>query len=261
MMHNGIPAGRAGVIVVLALGGLLNGCAENGAQLQPKPPEDRTRQLMVLAAEEARDIDDMRQRLSRLLNVAHRQIEARRPLDARTTLGHVRAALVGGDAGHLETAGRLAGWVSISELARRAEKKRFAASACRQAATVLRKVKPAVGRCAYVRSLAAETRKAVGNDTAAALLREASQWVAESSDAAWRREMYVAIASDLFGCGDYVGGRNVLRCENDPTWRSQVLERLSKNPAAARYSDQDLTFKTHYYVADEPRATTTAPAQ
>lgn len=233
---------------------LLSGCLAAEDRLRKI---DRRRHLMAMAAEEALSIDDVAERLRRQLNIAHTQIANGRFRDGRKTLGHARLSVEKGQAA-VNPHARLAGWVSISELSRKAGYDRFANAACQEAIQLLRSIQPAPVRCEYVRGVAQVVLESRGKKAAAEMLRESAAWVAEIGDREARRKAYIAIASDLFNCGDYTGGRNVLRCDGDSRWRSEILTRLSKEVVPMEAYGKSVSFAGYYYVKeDEPE---TGPA-
>ncbi len=209
---------------------------------------------MAMAAEEAESIDDVAERLRRQLNVANTQIANGRFRDGRKTLGHARLSVETGQA-TVNPHARLAGWVSISELSRKAGYDRYADAACQEAIQLLRSIQPASVRCDYLRGVAQEVLMSRGKKDAAELLRESATWVAEIGDRQGRREAYIAIASDLFNCGDYTGGRNVLRCDGDARWRSEILTRLSKEIVPMEAYGKSVSFAGYYYVKEDEPAT------
>ena len=213
---------------------------------------DRSRRLMAMAAEEAQAIDDSVDRLRQQLNIANMQIVKRRFLDGRKTLGHARLTIEAAEP-QIGPHARLAGWVSISELSRAAGYDRFAGAACQEAIELLRSIKPGSVRCEYVRGVAQEVRKLRGKKAAVELLRKSAEWVAEIDNRQQRRRAYVAIASDLFGCDDYTGGRNVLRCDGDSKWRSDILTRLAKEVVPMEAFGKSVSFASYYYAKEDQR--------
>ena len=207
---------------------------------------------MAMAAEEAQAIDDVADRLRRQLNIANMQIVNGQFLDGRKTLGHARVT-VEASVSELNPHSRLAGWVSISELSRMAGYSRFADAACEETIELLRSIEPRPVRCEYVRGVAREVLGSRGNKAAAELLRESAEWVAQIDDRQERRKAYVAIASDLFGCGDYIGGRNVLRCEGNSKWRSETLTRLAKEAVSMKAFGKSVSFSGYYYAKKDER--------
>lgn len=234
---------------------LISGCVVEDDRLRKI---DRRRQLVAMAAEEALSIGDVAERLRRQLNIANTQIANGRFRDGRKTLGHARLSVETGQP-TVNPHARLAGWVSISELSRKAGYDRYADAACQEAIQLLRSIQPVPARCEYVRGVAQEVLVSRGKQATAELLRESSAWVAEIADRDQRREAYIAIASDLFNCGDYTGGRNVLRCDGDARWRSEILTRLSKEVIPMEAYGKSVSFADFYYVKEsEPDTTTEA---
>ncbi len=216
-------------MIVLALVGLsVGGCYRTG----PRPEfqsADRARRLMAMAGEEAAQIPSPEQRLERLMKIADMQIRNGENADARRTLAQAWRALEDAAAGELDEHTRLAGWVSISELSRRAGDRTTAWGACDEATRMLRALEPATRRCEYVRGVAAELRELRGKAAAAELLRQAGEWAVGIKDHGYRRKALAAMASDLFFCDDYAGGRAMLHVDDEAAWRSQTLASLARD--------------------------------
>ncbi len=214
--------------------------------------------LLHMAGEEAGQIPSPRERLTRQLNIADREIRFGRPGDARATLRDARKTLESAGAisaagakgaGGAEPAGgaaagnapaqtpltnheRLAGWISLSELARGAEDKPFANSALDRATADLMALNPVNERCQYVLGVARETRELRGDKEAAGLIAQAGEWAMEIPDQPMRRQAYVAFAMEIFRCNDYDAARGVLRRDQDAAWRSDTLTAMADR---ARY--------------------------
>jgi len=242
--------GTLGLTTWLAL---LSGCFAEENELRQS---DRSRRLMAMASEEAQAIDDSAERLRHQLNIANMQIVKRWFLDGSKTLGHARRTIEAAET-QLGPHARLAGWVSISELSRAAGYDRFAGAACQEAIEFLRSIKPGSVRCEYVRGVTREVLVSRGKKAAADLLRESAEWVAEIDDRQQRRRAYVAIASDLFGCDDYTGGRNVLKCDGDSKWRSEILITLAKEAVPMDAYGKSVSFSAYYYTKEDQRGVAT----
>jgi hypothetical protein len=206
--------------------------------------------VLHMAGEEAGQITNPKARLTRQLNVAYRQIENRRLADARATLGRARATM---EAAHdasahdeppLSDHDRLAGWISISELAREAGDPPLANAALDRALAHLDRIDPPTARCDYVPGIAREVRQLRGDAAAARLVSRAGEWAARIAEQPTRRAAYVAFAEELFRSNDYEAARQMLRRDEDAAWRSDALTAiadsgryygsvLAKSPAGA----------------------------
>jgi hypothetical protein len=200
-----------------------------------------------MAGEEAGQIHNPRERLARQLNIAFRQIGNAKKSDARSTLDRARQTM---EAAHdasvhdqppLSDHDRLAGWISISELAREAEDKTSANVALDRALSHLERVEPPAARCEYVPGIAREVRELRGPAPAAKLLATAGQWGATVPELSTRRAAYVAFAEELFRCDDYESARQLLRRDEDPVWRSDALTALSDGERYDRVASRAYT--------------------
>lgn len=208
-------------IAVLAAFIMIVGCqSRTGTALDP----DR---ILHMAGEEAGQISSPKERLTRQLNIANRQTENGHTADARKTLAEARGTIEHADKNALTDHERLAGWISLSELARNADDKAFANGALDQAVTSLENLTPPQARCEYVLGIEREVKILRGDAPAARLLVTASEWAMELPQQATRRSAYVAFANGLFHCNDYEGARAVLRRDPDAAWRSDSLTLLS----------------------------------
>jgi len=183
--------------------------------------------ILHMAGEEAGQINAPKERLTRQLNIANRQTENGHAGDARKTLAEARSTIEHADKNALTDHQRLAGWISLSELARNADDKAFANGALDQALAALAELTPAQARCEYVLGVEREVKVLRGDAAAAKLLVSASEWAMELPQQATRRSAYVAFADGLFHCNDYDGARTVLRRDPDAAWRSDSLTLLS----------------------------------
>lgn len=186
---------------------------------------DTGARLLLLAGEEAALVPSHGERLTRLLNVAHRQLQRGHADDARVALRQARSTLQ--ESPSLEEHARLSAWVSLSELSRRARDSQAAREASAEATRFLRALQPVARRTEYVRGLALELRYLDGEAPAVSLLREGASWAAAIDDPQTRRRAYTSIAWDLFLCEDFDGGRDVLRRDTDAAWRSDTLTTLA----------------------------------
>ncbi|MCG3181461.1 MAG: hypothetical protein BIFFINMI_03857 [Phycisphaerae bacterium] len=230
-------------IGLLGLLGLLGGCYSGSRGFRS---DARASRLMAMAAEEAGQVDRPRDRLSRQLNIANMQNEQGYSAGARRTLAEA-AATLGKDWDSLDVQTRLAGWVSISELSRDSYDNASAAAACEQAVAVLRGIQPEADRCQYVRGVAGELRNLYGKARSAGLLRESGTWAAKIEAPSQRRAIYTGLASDLFLCDDYDGGRDMIRRDSDPAWRSDTLAELARQATPADQWSKSLQFKSNFY--------------
>src|SRR5207248_7143310 len=95
---------------------------------------------------------------------------------ARAALGAARETLQG--AALTDEHLRLAGWISISELSRRAGDLENARESVKEALRFLRALEPVPRRAEYARGGAAEVRLLEGSAASAEVLREATAWAA-----------------------------------------------------------------------------------
>lgn len=214
---------------ILFLTLLLTGCTSSDPSASIDP--DR---LLHMAGEEAGQITSPKDRLTRQLNIANRETDARRLDAARQTLRDARATLEHADKTALDEQARLAGWVSLSELARAADDTPFANAALDQALASLDELTPHQARCQYVPGVEREVRALRGNAAAVRLLTDASQWALELPHPRLRRGTFALFAEELFRCDDYAAGRATLRLDPDPAWRSDALVAIADRARYAR---------------------------
>jgi hypothetical protein len=208
-------------VAILAVVFLITGCQHQSVgQIDP----DR---ILGMAGEEAGQINAPQERLTRQLNIANRQTENGHATDARKTLAEARSTIEHADKNALTDQQRLAGWISLCELARDADDKPFANSALDQALASLNEITPAQARCEYVLGIEREVKNLRGDAPAAKLLVTASEWAMELPKEPTRRAAYVSFANALFHCSDYDAARTVLRHDADAAWRSDALTFLS----------------------------------
>ena len=209
------------LIALLVAVMLIGGCQEHRtAAVDP----DR---ILHMAGEEAGQINAPKERLTRQLNIANRQTENGHVGDARKTLAEARSTIEHADKNALTDHQRLAGWISLSELARDADDKPFANAALDQALAALENLTPAQARCEYVLGIEREVKILRGDAAAARLVSSAAEWAMELPQQPTRRSAYVAFADALFHCNDYDAARTVLRHDPDAAWRSDALTALS----------------------------------
>jgi len=198
---------------------------------------------LALAAGEAGQITNVPFRLTRQLNIADLQSQRGQKENASKSLAAARATISGaGEA--LSTRVSMAGYVSVSQLARRVNDTALAASACEDALTLLRTVEPLEQRVPYVYGLASELKQLHGDERASKFVREAGPWAAAIDDVEDRRTALLMFADSLFDCEDYDGGLAVLRHDDDPAWRSERLEEM----ANASYR-QEAAMKANPYAS------------
>ena len=211
---------RLTAAAVLSAG--LVGCAA------PPPPQSRSERLLSMAATEAGQVADPQARLKRQLNVADRQDGA----DARRSLAAAAETMRAAKPRGLPPRIRIAGWVSISKLSRKADDRPTADAACTAAVAALRAVEPEAERAEYAVGVAREVRQLRGKPAAATLLAESAGWARLVTPAYFRRRALAEIADEMFTCDDFTGGLAVLRTDPDPGWRSDTLARLSDGGAS-----------------------------
>ena len=229
--------------VTLAVAGALlamAGCGGSGFR-----NADRAQRLMALAAGEAGQIESPKQRLTAQLNVAELQINNRHARDAMATLVKARDTLRSIE-GDLDDQARLAGWISLSELARRIDQTAFANAAVDRAIQLLEQLDPPPARVEYVRAVAQELRILRGKAAAAALLRQAGPWAAQIEDMVYRRQAYQAIASDLFLNDDDEGGLALLRQDPDAAWRTATLTALARQAVPLKQFGKSLGYDENF---------------
>jgi hypothetical protein len=194
--------------------------------------------VLHMAGEEAGQIPNPTARLTRQLNIAFRQIGYVKLADARTTLAQARKTLESThdaavhDQPPIGDHDRLAGWISLSELSRDAQDPATANVAVDRALAHLNKIEPAHARCEYVPGIAKEVRELRGDKPAAALLVTAGEWATKIPELPTRRSAYLAFATELFRANDYEAARQLLRRDEDATWRADALTAVSD---VARY--------------------------
>ena len=202
------------------------GCAGTRDINSRWPTGDRGRELLALAAREAGDITDPDGRLTRQLNIADTQIHGFDASDGIRTLQAARETIRrGGD--QLGEDVRLAGWVSISQLARAGKDRPTAESACQEALERLHSLPGEARRCRYVLGVANEARHLVTEQTAVDLLKLAGGWAKAIDSVTERHQALLAFAVALFNLNRAEDGVAVLRNEPDAAWRADTLVMLA----------------------------------
>ena len=241
---------KSSALIIVAL---ITGCART-----PHNTLDPDR-LLRMANDEAGQITSPKERLTRQLNIANHQTQTGHPAQARDTLAQAHQTLEHADKSALNDHQRLAGWISLCELARQAQDKPFANSALDQALAALNDLNPHQSRCPYVLGIEREVKLLRGQPEAIKLLTTAADWAVEIPDQPTRRAAYLAFAEELFRCNDYQAARTLLRKDQDAAWRSDSLIALSDR---ARYEtpaqDGWLGRKSLAYAAAEAPAAATS---
>ena len=213
---------------------------------------DRQRRLLTLAASEATQIVTAQHQLERLLNLAYQQNLRRLPSDASATLETARRVVDAAAPSALSEHLRLSAWISISQLARRAQNGTLARQACDEAVRFLRRLEPLRQRSEYLSSVATETAFIHGDPTAVLLLRDGADWTRHIADAALRRKALASIAWQIFTLKDDAVGLGVLRHDADAAWRTDTLTGFAGAPMhrqlrSSAYSfGRDISFESVY---------------
>lgn len=222
--------GVAAMSLIVAVN-IAGGCAHH-APIDPNVTRDPARQyqLMVLAAQEAKNIADPQLRLTRQLNLANMQIHRGRGADAGRTLTDAANTLTK-DGEKLTNHQRLSGWVSVSELARRAGHRVQAEAACKAAVEAVNNLDNVPERCQYVMGIARELHALYGPPNAVELLTQAGPWAKRIDNVGERRQALTGFAAALFNLDAFTQGQSVLQQDDDPIWRTDTLTAMSQ-PAA-----------------------------
>jgi hypothetical protein len=209
------------------------GCAGSRDLNSRWPTGDRGRELLALAARETADIPDPDARLTRQLNIADTQIHGFDAADGILTLHAARQTIrQAGD--QLGEDVRLAGGVSISQLARAGRDQTTAESACQEALERLHSLPGEARRCRYVLGVANEARHLVTEKTAVDLLKMAGGWAKAIDSVAERHQALLAFAVALFNLDRAEDGVAVLRNEPDAAWRADTLVMLASASSPGR---------------------------
>ena len=211
---------RTGAVALLAV--VIGGCAA------PPVAVNRHAELLLLAAGEARQIDQPMERIKRQLNLADDQLNDDNQREARQILAGAADTLRSAKPGELPSRIYIAGWVSISELSRRAKDTAAADVACGAAVAAMRSLSPVAERPEYAVGVADEVRELHGKPAAAKVLVESATWAKQIADVGERRAALVSIADATFNCDDYAGGLADLRVDPDAAWRSDTLAMLAE---------------------------------
>jgi hypothetical protein len=226
---------------------------------QPATGPDADR-ILHMANDETGLITAPRERLTRQLNIANRQTQNNRQPEARQTLAQARQTLEKADKPAFTDQQRLAGWISLAELARKADDKPFANSALDQAIAALNELNPQQLRCEFVLGVERELRQLRGDKPAAQFLITAGDWAIELTPPSVRRAAYLEFTKELFLCNDYDGAVALLHKDQDPTWRADSLMAISDQARLDQRSWLDALSPIRTYgLADSGQATTPAP--
>lgn len=187
----------------------------------------RSRQLMVLAAQEARHIPDVDVRLTRQLNIANQILNQYGTEGASDALRQATDTLNASGA-QLTGHALLAGWVSVAQLSRRANDPTLATQAVTRAVTELERINDPGERCDFVMGVAEEVAHTLGPESAVALLEKSGNWAGSILNDGTRRSARLAFASALFNLEDYEAGATLLRKEGDALWSSDAMVALAQ---------------------------------
>lgn len=193
--------------------------------------EERSRKLTVLAAKEAGHISDADARLTLQLNIANWALERFDPADGMAIIGEV-AKTLRAERDHLRGRTRLSGWVSASQLSRRAKNSAAAAEAAQAAAQELAELSDQAERCQYLLGVAQEVRISQG-DAAEELLSKGGEWATAIEDRAERRQARLAFANALLEMSAFDNAVAMLRHEQDAVWASSTLLALASTPSGS----------------------------
>jgi hypothetical protein len=214
-------------LTILTVSCLPMGCGRSSSD--KAEAQVRNRVLLQMAAEEAGGVESPKLRLKQQLNIAEIQIRNGHDHEAQASLAQAWRTLETTQT-DLDTHTMLAGWVSISELSRRADDKKTAARAARTAEDALLALEDPTERCDYVLDLARELALVFDEQRATKLLVTAGPWAAMLKPQSRRREVYVAFADRLFDYEAYRQGRALLARDPEPYWRSETLIKLAQGP-------------------------------
>jgi len=190
---------------------------------------ERSRKLTVLAAREAASIADADARLTLQLNIANGALDRFEPEDSMAVISEVVKTLRS-ERERLRGRTRLSGWVSASQLSRRAKNAVAAAEATRAAAQELEELGDQAERCQYLLGVAEEVRLSQGDSAATALLSKGGEWATAIDNREERRHARLAFASALLELSAFDDAVAVLRLEQDAAWASATLLALAATP-------------------------------
>ena len=220
---------------------------------------ERSRKLTVLAAREAANITDADSRLTLQLNIANGALDRFEPEDGMAIISEV-AKTLRVEREQLRGRTRLSGWVSASQLSRRAKSNAAAAEATRAAAQELEDLGDQAERCQYLLGVAEEVRLSQGDVAAVELLSKGGVWASAIDNREERRQARLAFADALLELSAFDNAVVVLRHENDATWSSSTLLALAASPQATAtaftYSRgaERRSMPTMYIASDSPPA-------
>jgi hypothetical protein len=214
-------------IILLSAILLLVGCT-------PPPPDPKYHEidpdkLLNIAGREAGLISNVRDRITRQLNIANRENNNNHFDDARKTLSEARKTMESPAASDFSDQERLAGWISISELSRGASDRDSAGYALDKAIDYLHKLMPVNARPEYVHGVAREINALRGQSDSAKLIAESGNWAVEIPETQTRRQALVSFSRELCRCGDYDSALKMLQYDKDAAWRSDTLIAMSDN--------------------------------
>ena len=185
---------------------------------------ERSRRLIELAQKSAAEVIIPKERLTRQLNIAEVQLMRQSASDAQATLAAARKTITDSSKDQLDDYTRLAGWVSISQLSRRANDPVTADVAITQAISSIKILEPKAQRCDYVISLAGEVREVRGKAAAGKFLAQAAPWALEKDNKTQHRQILLAFAREaFFQCDAFDDGRVILQQDSDAGWQSDML--------------------------------------
>ncbi len=210
--------GRIGGMIVM--GGMLLGSCQSA-------PPDRSARLLGMAGEEAANIPNQLDRFTRQLNIAYTQLRAGHNADADKTLALARDTLKGAAKADLDDLHRIAGWTAISQLSRRAGDREMALAASDHALATLNDVQPLTERPQYVLSLSWELADLRGKQAAIELLESGSAWAAEIKEQGTRRMALMIFARQLIAFDAFENARNTLHRDPDAAWRTDMFLALA----------------------------------
>ena len=206
----------------------LAGCSDRVSEAE------RNRRLIELAQKSASEVTIPKERLTRQLNIAEVQLLRQSQSDAQLTLAAARKTIMDAKKEQLDDYTRLAGWVSISQLSRRANDLVTSDLAISQAITAIGNLEPKAQRCDYVISLASEVREVRGKPAAGKFLAQAAPWALEMDNKAQHRQILLAFAREaFFQCDAFEDGRVILQQDADAGWRSDMLLAMAAPPVNA----------------------------
>lgn len=206
---------------------------------------ERSRKLTVLAAREAASIADADARLTLQLNIANGALDRFEPEDGMAVISEVVKTLRS-ERDRLRGRTRLGGWVSASQLSRRAKNAAAAAEATRAAAQELDELGDQAERCQYLLGVAEEVRLSQGEPAAIALLSKGGGWATAIDNREERRRARLAFASALLELSAFDDALAVLRQEQDAAWASATLLALAATPETTAFATAEVSRPPRY---------------